>query len=720
MMKTLLLIFLLLSSQVIAAQETVFNAGHTHDILAVTFSPDDSQLISYSWGDGRLILWEVKSGKLLWYAQTSFVQKADERYNLQEFYWSEDRKFIVTRSENGTFQTWDARTGKILSRDEVKPGIPLLAPNKKTVSVTKDYTQMTIADPETREVKTIKRFGFNPAYAVSNRGTLLAEGGGWGDASIRVTEIRTGKSWWLSGHPGVVKTIAYSPDGNYLAVAGSDKIIYIFDAAKHRLAKTLAGHTRPINSLAFSPDGKRLLSSAEHDSLKVWNWREGTFLQDINPEEDNISVVQKIVFSPDGKYFLTMGDIGGFRLWDAQTLKPARSFKTKSSDGEMTVGYDELPVTGTVFSTDGKRILSAYQDATLRTWDVNRGKQINRFKIGKNPSLVQTSPDDKTFLAAVAEGEDSELQIKLFDAQTGKVIFNFDDEETGYIETLTLSPDGKHFATSDVSGDVFIWSVNEAKPLRELEIGFSGSDAIAFSPDGKTLAVGGRNQNLHLFDVATGNKLWQLIPSYQESELEIRLTKEKDQRRTVLNEAKFERDKQAEIETATYQKEVYITFEHYGEMRPFGSLRMGESGAPDKSRVKKTSADADAIWLRLHNDSLLPIKIPTQSMYPSDCFYQAGNGQKLFGLCADREISIWHGLEDKNGESLRYGFDFGSESVLLPKTSALFAVPRAILKEGNAIYFSFTFLKEMDADKFEDYGKEITLKFREADLPKEK
>jgi WD40 repeat protein len=63
LMKTLCLtLLLLLSTQVLFAQEPGFQVGHTHDILAVKFSPDDSQLISYSAGDGRLILWDVRSG----------------------------------------------------------------------------------------------------------------------------------------------------------------------------------------------------------------------------------------------------------------------------------------------------------------------------------------------------------------------------------------------------------------------------------------------------------------------------------------------------------------------------------------------------------------------------------------------------------------------------------------------------------------------------------
>src|ERR671921_2198240 len=102
-MRTLFTAFLLLlPTQIIPAQGVSFQTGHTNDILAVKFSPGDDQLISYSAGDGRLCLWDVKGGRLLWMTKTEFVQKADEYYNLQEFYWSENEKVIVTKSANGT------------------------------------------------------------------------------------------------------------------------------------------------------------------------------------------------------------------------------------------------------------------------------------------------------------------------------------------------------------------------------------------------------------------------------------------------------------------------------------------------------------------------------------------------------------------------------------------------------------------------------------------
>lgn len=721
-MKTLLSAFLLLVfAQLISAQDSPFQTGHTNDILEVKFSPDDTQIISYSAGDGRLCLWDVRSGRLLWTTRTEFIQKGVEYYNLKEFYWSEDGNFIVTKSMNETFQRWDSRTGKILYLKEAKPNVELISPNKKNILISKDYSKITVADGETKETKEIKKFGNNSAFDTSNDGTMIAEGGSWGDASIRVTEITTGKSWWLDGHPSVIKSTVYSPDGNYIAVAGSDKNIYIFDGAKRALSTTLVGHARPVSSIAFSPDGRTLISTAKHELMKAWDWREGKVLQDIKSEAD-IFGVERVTFSSDGKYFLTTSDRDEFRLWNVQTLKLVRNFKTnegyESSGGGMTIEYDGVPPSSAMFSKDGRRIVSSHVDGSLRLWDVEQGKQVKKFKVGEGVSFVQVSPDDKTILAAVSKSD--ELQIKLFNVLDGKVITAFDDEETSYIEALAVSPNGRHFATSDVAGDVLVWDVNKSKPVRELDIGFSGDDAIAFSPDGKTLAVGGRNQNLFLFDVESGTKLWQLIPSYQPSELETLLTKEKAQRRSVLDEARTRRDKQAAVDAEKYGKQVYITFEHYGDMSDPGEQRMVESNEPNKSKMKKSAKDANAVWLRLHNDSPLPISIPTQSMYMPNpkCFYEFSNNKKIFGLCDNREISIWHGLEGKDGKHIPYGFDFGSSAILLPKTSAVFAVPREALKDGNAIRFDFTFQKETDKDEVEEYGKDITLRFRALDLPK--
>ena len=150
-----------------------------------------------------------------------------------------------------------------------------------------------------------------------------------------------------------------------------------------------------------------------------------------------------------------------------------------------------------------------------------------------------------------------------------------------------------------------------------------------------------------------------------------------------------------------------------------GEKRMIESDKPNESKNKKSRQDSNAVWLRLYNNSPLPIQIPTQSFYFPDpkCSFTFPSGKKMNGLCENREINIWHGLKDKNGEWIPFGFDFGSSSILLPKTSVLFPVPLTILKDGNSIAFSYKFLNE-NGEKFDDYGTAKELIFSEKDLSK--
>jgi WD40 repeat protein len=716
-MRSFLLLLLLLSfARLGAAQEVFFQTGHTNDILEVRFSPDDTELLSYSAGDGRMCLWEVRSGRLLWMTETSFVQRGEEAYRLDKFYWSDDGRLFTT-SANGTYQTWDAKTGKVLSLSETKPEVKLISAEKKSISFTQDYRNIRVLDSEGKVTLEFRRFGNNSAFDTSHDGTMMAEGGSWGDASIRITNVRTGKSWWLDGHPSIVKAIAYSPDGKYLAVGGSDKNIYIFDAATRALWKTLKGHNEPVCSIAFSPDGRTLVSSSRYESVKVWDWQEGRTLRDLEWQEERFEVT-RVSFSTDGKALLTMGDEEkAFKLWDARSFKLIRNFKTaegySSTSGMLTMSSSSVPVLTAQFIEGGRRILSTHRDGTLRVWETASGRQLRKIGIGVAP-LVEISPDSKTVLAAVYK--EDELQLKLFDLARGTLVMQYDDEDTAYTESLVMSADGRRFASSDVAGDCYLWDVNKRKPVHALDVGFSGDDALAFSRDGQRLVIGGKNQNLFIFDTATGRKLWQLIPSYEQGELEARLVKEKRERWDKLRERKDARDKQAEIETKLFKKQVYITFEHYGEMTDPMQQRLMETGEPDKSRAKSSKADANAVWLRLHNDSPLPISIPTLSMYLRNptCFFQFPSGAKSFGLCPDREISVWFGLEDKEGKPIPSAIDSGSSAVLLPKQSVLFAVPRAILKNGNAIVFDFNFLNEADDREVKKYGEAVELKLSEA------
>jgi WD40 repeat protein len=86
---------------------------------------------------------------------------------------------------------------------------------------------INLSDGEMREVD---EFVMGHTIGLNHNGALLAEGGGWRDAAVKITEVATGKTYrMLEGHPGIINTLAFSPDGSSLASGGSDRVIRFWD-----------------------------------------------------------------------------------------------------------------------------------------------------------------------------------------------------------------------------------------------------------------------------------------------------------------------------------------------------------------------------------------------------------------------------------------------------------------------------------------------------------
>jgi WD40 repeat protein len=665
---TIFIISVLFISQFTYSQEVFFQTGHTHDILKVKFSPDDKQLVSYSAGDGRFCLWEVESGRLIWMSKTGFIRKANENTNLEEFYWSEDGKFIVTKSINGTYQTWDIKTGKILELSETKPSINLIQTQTK-------------------------------AEKVSNSGNLMAEGGRWGDASIKITNIQTGKIWFLDGHPSVVGGIAFSPDGSILAVSGSDKNIYFFDVKTKLLIKKFEGNNIPTKSISFSADSNFLIISSKEGQIKNLDIKSGKYLEN-NSFYKGIAGINNGEFSKDGKYFLLVNQ--GLGVVETKDWNNLHQFKTKEKyeekSGIMITSYNYVPANCATFSSDGTQIISSHYDNSLRVWDIISEKQVKKFDIGDEAKFM-VALDNQRILIVVSKS--NKMKIKIINFQTGTEIKQFDDEKTSYIENLTLSPNGNYFITSNVVGEVLLWDITNSKPIRKFDIGFSGDDAISFSPDSKTFAVGGRNQNLYLFDVESGNKLWQLIPSYQPSELELKFEEIGKRGREEVSKRENEREKQAKLDIPILVPKITAKFSHYGMAESFWDQKIAETGIADKSKSKLPKSKASVAWFTLTNNSDLPISIDLNSMIFNP---------KCKGLCNEAEVSSRYVMELKNAEKNINGFDMYSIGLLPSNTTIYFSISLKDIKISKAIYLRYSFQKNNPDSKYSnDYGEEQKL-----------
>jgi len=142
---------------------------------------------------------------------------------------------------------------------------------------------------------------------------------------------------------GSLGAAVYSPDGKYIATAGSLGV-FLWDAETGALLRTLIGHTGAVYSVAFSPGGKRVLTGSSDFTAKLWDAETG---QEIRSFLGHVGEVWSVAFSPDGTQILTGSSNFTAKLWDAETGQEIRTF-----------GGHLGGVLSVAFSPDGTQILT--------------------------------------------------------------------------------------------------------------------------------------------------------------------------------------------------------------------------------------------------------------------------------------------------------------------------------------------------------------------------
>jgi WD40 repeat protein len=290
-----------------------------------------------------------------------------------------------------------------------------------------------------------------------------------------------------TGHSSFVSmSVAFSPDGKFLATGSQDNSIKLWNVETGWQLKSLDGHTEAVNSVAFSPDGKILASGSGDQTIKLWNVENG---QEINSLHGHTHFVQSVAFSPDGKTLASGSMDKNIKLWSVET----------GQEIKLLAGHVE-PVTSVVFSPDGKTLASGSWDKTIKLWSVETGREVKAFKGHTHwVSSVAFSPDGKILVSG-----SSDETIKLWNVETGRQIKSLKDRDiTNPIYSVAFSSDGKTLASGSTDDKIRLWNIQTGQQIKSLQRRFAITQSVAFSPDGKILASAGNE----LWNVETGQKL---------------------------------------------------------------------------------------------------------------------------------------------------------------------------------------------------------------------
>jgi WD40 repeat protein len=512
--------------------------NHGGQVTAITFSPDSRSLVSGG-NDGMIRIWDVATGqeRRSWRMNSMYMNTTRVQY-------SGDGKLLAASSTEGLIRVWDADgVNEVYVRNPPQrydPGQFCWVGKTHQLAISGRTGKVEVLEvPGGRRIRLWSSGVVNPqVMACSPDGKQLVVAGFNSDL----------KSYDLaSGKPGVVfekpqagpvvryrfgNTMVYSPDSKYLIGGGVDRAQYFWNTATGKVARHLDSTAQSyIYSMAISRNGRFLATSSSDGRLRIIGLASGAELRVFNGVRTGST--NAMAYSPDGRYVASIVNGQSIRIWDVASGKEL---------------YDEAghrgPVLAGAFLRDG-RVVTAGQDQTLRCWDPNTGKELDRldqqpiyaahlvahsdgrsvllasnqsnllkWTPGKNSDFEQVPVAGQGVITAIADDAQSVVSqsgqnLAVYAMPSGKLIHEIPGTINSYPQRVCVSAGARYLAYLDYNmyGTIHIWDL-PSKHERRTIVGNPTmpmyAENLLFSPDGRLLVSVASNRSVLVWEVFTG------------------------------------------------------------------------------------------------------------------------------------------------------------------------------------------------------------------------
>ena len=434
--------------------------GHTGAVLDLAFAPDEQMFTTV--GQDRIAkLWKVANIG----AETPLYELEGHDSTVLDIVFSATGHCVATTSYDKTTVLWHVVKGKQLT----------LAGHKRAIF---GATFLPVRD----------RMVLDSAVAPCGQALATVSD----DGTLRHWNIGASYEYMtLMGHKAAVRTLAFDPQGRYLASADLNGEVKLWLNETYELNKDLTS-PHAILDIAFSADGNYLAMSGKDGFAKIWN---------VDNAEEQLLVgqdgeISTVLFHPNGEYVFTGGDDGAVYLWERATGK----LLTKRWQPH-TKAINALSV-----SYDGTTLATASDDHSAKVWQIEIREDKTDPITLLSPALLKIFPaDDKLYHTVFSLDEqqlvstDANGMIRL-DSLLADHHFAI-NAHAGPAHHSAFHPNGELLATSGADGRAIIWRLANGRLQSQsiLTGNMAHVNLAQFSLDGKYLATAGDDGTVRIY-----------------------------------------------------------------------------------------------------------------------------------------------------------------------------------------------------------------------------
>jgi WD40 repeat protein/serine/threonine protein kinase len=414
-------------------------SGHTGPISTVRYAPDGSRLVTAS-ADRTAAVWRRASGRgVLTLRHHDSVQGAS---------FAPDGVRLMTISADGTAVVWSASDGQPLAALSGHRG-----PVAQGAFSRDGATAVTVSEDATAQVW-------------DGQGRSLAR---------RV------------GHGGIITDLSIHPDGRRFATASVDGTVRTWSTEAAYPVVDLTGHLASVNTAVFSPDGTQVATASDDGTVRVWDARTGQSLRVL----PHATPVFRVVYDPDGERLATCAMDAPIRIWDVRTGQEVVNLSGLRESGCFPIAW----------SSDGARLAGGGLDGTIIVWRVATWQEERSIAAHHGVvSWLGFVPDGTTL---VSVGND--LVARVHEVATGRELRAFPHAVFRFPGGMDST--GTRVATPAVGPAVEIWSTESGATLVELRGHVGHANAAAFGRADTLVATGGRDRTVRLWNAESGDLL---------------------------------------------------------------------------------------------------------------------------------------------------------------------------------------------------------------------